>query len=121
VIIRALDSSGDWTFGQGRQNYLRNADAVALNIATRLRSFLNDCFWATDFGVDWWNLLGTKNPVAQQNIILQTRAMIADSFGVVRINSVVAETDRSTRRLTIRYNVDTIFTRNLTGDVQPSP
>lgn len=119
MIIRNLTATGDWEFGQGRQNYLRNADAVALNIATRLRSFLNDCFWATQFGIDWWNLLGARNPTAQANIILQTRAMISESFGVVQINSVVAVTDRVTRRLTVRYDVDTVFTRNLTGSVQP--
>jgi hypothetical protein len=45
--------------------------------------------------------------------------MISDSFGVVRINSVEAVTDRSTRKLRVEYNVDTIFTRGLTGFVQP--
>lgn len=119
MIFRALDSSGDWTFGKGRQNYLRDADAVAVNIATRLRSFLNDCFWATEFGVDWWNLLGTRAPAAQANVVLQTRAMIAASFGVVRINSVTPVLDRGTRRLRIDYDVDTVFTRNLTGSVHP--
>lgn len=119
MIIRALDGSGDWRFGQGRQDYLRDDDAVALNIATRLRCFLNDCFWAADFGVDWWNLLGARNPTAQTNIILQTRAMIAASFGVVRINSVKPVTNRTTRRLRLEYNVDTIFTRGLVGSVQP--
>lgn len=119
MIIRNLDASGDWTFGQGRQNYLRNDDAVALNVATRLRCFLNDCFWATQFGVDWWNLLGTKNPTAQANVVLQTRAMISDSFGIVRVNSVAAVTDPATRRLRVDYNGDSIFSRGLAGSVQP--
>jgi hypothetical protein len=119
MIFRAIDGSGDWQFGQGRQNYLRGDDAVALNIATRLRCFFGDCFWATDFGVDWWNLLGSRNPSAQVNVILQTRTMIAKSFGVVRINSVEAVTDRVTRKLRVEYNVDTIFSRGLAGSVQP--
>jgi hypothetical protein len=119
MTFRNIDGSGDWTFGQGRQNYLRDQNAVAANIATRLRSYLNDCFWALDAGVDWWNLLGTTNPTAQTNIIIQTRAVLANSFGVIRINSVVATTDRATRRMSLTYNVDTIFTRNLVGTVQP--
>ena len=119
MTFRNLDPSGDWTFGQGRQNYLRDQDAVKLNIATRLRSFLNDCFWDLQAGVDWWNLLGVRNPAAQTNIIIQTRSVLGNSYGVVRINSVTASTDHTTRRLTVRYDVDTIFTRNLVGTVTP--
>lgn len=120
MIFRNLTADGDFTFGQGRQNYLRNDQAVALNIKTRLLSFLNDCFWAMDFGIDWWNLLGVKSPKAQANIVLQCRQMIAESFGVVRINSVEAYMDRATRRLTVKYDIDTIYTRNLVGVIQPT-
>ena len=119
MTFRNIDGSEDWTFGHGRQDYLRDQAAIAVNIATRLRSFLNDCFWALDAGVDWWNLLGTTNPSAQTNIIIQTRTVLANSYGVVRINSVTATTDRATRRLRVNYNVDTIFNRNLVGTVQP--
>ena len=119
MIFRNLDASGDWTFGNGRQDYLRREDAIELNVATRLRSFLNDCFWALDAGVDWWNLLGSKNPNAQVNIIIQTRQVIAESYGVVRINSVTASTDRATRQLSVTYNIDDIFGRNLVGTIQP--
>ncbi len=119
MIIRHLDASGDWTFGHGRQEYLRDEAAIELNIATRLRSFLNDCFWSLNFGVDWWNLLGAKSDAAQTNIIIQTRAMLAASYGVTRINSVTAALDHATRRLTVSYNVDTIFTHSVVASVQP--
>ncbi len=119
MTIRALDTLGDWTFGQGRQSYLTDEAAVEENIATRLRSFLNDCFWATAFGIDWWNLLGAKNPAAQANVIVQVRAMLATSYGVTAINSVEALTDRATRALTVRINVDTIFTRGVVIALQP--
>lgn len=119
MIFRSLDSLGDWTFGQGVQNYLRDEDAIELNVKTRLKSFLGDCFWATEFGVDWWELLGTMNPKAQAAVVLATRLMIAESYGVVRINSVTAATDRTTRRLTVTYNVDTIYSRSVVGTVTP--
>jgi hypothetical protein len=117
MIFRNLDSSGDWTFGHGRQDYLTADAAIAMNIRTRLRSFLNDCFWAMQFGIDWWNLLGGKNPTAQMGIILQCRTMLANSYGVIRINNVDATTDVRTRRLTVSYDVDTIYTRNLRNAV----
>lgn len=119
MIFRSLTPTGDWTFGAGVQNYLRDEPAVELNIQTRLKSFLGDCFWAVEFGVDWWNLLGARNPQAQAAILIATRTMIASSYGVVRINSVTASTDRTTRLLTINYNIDTIFTRSVAGSVTP--
>lgn len=121
MIHRNLDASGDWTFGHGRQDFLRADRAIALNIRTRLMSFLNDCFWRMDFGIDWWNLTGSKNPAAQANIILQSRTMLANSFGVVRINSVEASIEVRTRRLRIDYDIDTIYTRNLRNAVTIKP
>lgn len=119
MIFRALSPTGDWQLGQGVQNYLRDEKAIELNIQTRLKSFLGDCFWAIDFGVDWWELLGVKNPSAQAAIVLACRLMIAESYGVVRINSIVASTDRVTRRMTVTYNIDTIYSRSVVGTVQP--
>ncbi len=120
MIFRALTPTKDWTFGQGVQCYLHDQPAIELNIETRLKCFLADCFWATDFGIDWWNLLGTRNPTAQANILIAVRTMIANSYGVVRINSVTADTDRTTRKLTLRWNIDTIFSRGTTGTVSPT-
>lgn len=119
--IRNTDGNGDWHFGHGRQDYLVDDRAINLNLNSRLRSFLNDCFWSMGFGIDWWNLLGGKNPTAQVGIILQCRTMIANSYGVVRINTVDATTDARTRRLTVAYSIDTIFTRNLRNAVTITP
>ena len=116
MIIRAIDSDNDWTFGQGKQSYLTAARAIDQNIQTRLMSWLNDTFWAMDFGVDWRNLIGGKNPAAQNGIILQCRTVLAASFGVVRVNKVDASLD-SNRRLLLAYTVDTIYSRAVTGQI----
>lgn len=112
--FRALDSNGDWTFGNGVQNYLVEADAINVDIATALKTFLNECFFALNFGVDWWNLIGSKN---QQGIILQCRTMIVSRYGVVKINEVQVILDRVTRKLSISYNVDTIYSRGVSNTV----
>lgn len=117
MIFRALDPVGDWSFGRGVQSYVRDEDAVEINVETRLKSFLGDAFWAVDFGIDWWNLLGSMNPKAQAAIVLATRLTIAESYGVVRINSVEAETDRATRNLRLAYEISTIFNRSGGSDV----
>lgn len=117
MIFRGIDGDGDWQFGNGVGSYFKGARAVDANIRTRLLVFLGECFFALDAGVDWWNLLGGKNPQAQAGIILQCRTIIAASYGVVRINQVQAQLNTRTRRLTVTYDINTIFTRNLSSSV----
>lgn len=114
--FRALDAAGDWSFGAGLQSYLTEEDAVAADIGTALKIFLGECFFALDAGVDWWNLIGARAR-AEQNIVLQCRQVISSRTGVTKINRVDAFLDRSTRRVSVAYNIDTVFTRNLNGEI----
>lgn len=117
MTFRSISTTGDWQFGQGRSSYATKEAAIELNIRTRLLSWLNDCFFSMNAGVDWHNLIGAKNPGAEIGIKLQTRVILADSYGVTRINSVDTSINRSTRALTLHYNIDTIFTRGATRSV----
>jgi hypothetical protein len=114
MIIRALDTTHDWELGKGKQNFLRNQDAVAENIQTRLLSFLNDCFWDLKAGVDWFRFLGT--PTTSQEIELSCRAIILASYGVVKVNSISVAVNG--RNIIIRYNIDSIFTSQYTTSVE---
>lgn len=78
---------------------------------------MGECFWDTSFGVDWWNLLGGKNPSAQASIILQVRTVILGVSGVTQINSVSVSQNSTSRSLSIQYNINTIFTQSVTGAV----
>lgn len=117
--FRAISAVSDWQFGQGRGSYLRDQAAIMADVKTSLLFFLNDFFAAMDVGVDWWNLVGGKNPSAQNGILLQTRQAIVGVEGVVRINSVSSTMNNATRRLTVLYNLDTVFSRNVVGFVTP--
>lgn len=114
MIIRALSSDHDFQFGLGLQNYLRNQDAIAENIQTRLLCILNDCFFDKNFGIDWIRLLGTKS--TEQEIKLQCRAMILQSYGVVRVNSISVSV--TNRRILLQYNIDTIFTSQFSQNLE---
>lgn len=118
MTFRAIAASNDWQFGQGAGSYLRGQEAIAANVKTSILFFLNDCFFAMTKGIDWWSLLGTKNPAAEQNILLGVRKTIAGCYGVTRIASVRTSLDTSDRALHIYYTVDTIFSRNVNGFVQ---
>lgn len=114
--IRRIDpSTNSWSFGAGKQSYFdEGIAALSQNIKTRLLCVLRDSFWDIEFGVDWWNLLGGKNKAA---IITQTREVLAESYGVTRINKVDVSVDADTRKLKIYYEVDTIFSRNYSSSV----
>lgn len=107
MIVRALDANHDWTFGKGKNNYKKDNAAVAQSIETRLLSFLGDCFFAIRDGIDWFNLLGSKNQLALS---------LAVSSTILNTNEVTAITQLSldlsvTRALTMHYEVETVFGR----------
>ena len=116
--FRGITAYNDWTFGQGVGSYFTQNQAIAADIKTSVLFFLNDCFFALTVGIDWWNLLGSKNPAAKNNILLQTRQAIVQVEGVVRINSVTATVNPVTRHLTLGYSVDTVFSRSVVSSVQ---
>jgi hypothetical protein len=104
-IIRALDLNGDWTFGQGINNYKRNQDALAQDIGSNLASFLNDCFFDTTSGIDWWNLIGSKD---QTGLNLAISTTILNTVGVTGINQVSVSLDNS-RHFSVSYKVQSIY------------
>lgn len=107
MIVRALDSDHDWTFGKGRNNYFKNQDALIQNINTRLNSFLGDCFFDLAAGVDWFNLLGGKSVPA---IELAVSTIILNTEGVTQILQVNIDLDSVTRALNISYSINSVYT-----------
>jgi len=116
MIIRALDSDGDFMFGKGKQDYYSENAAIAENIRTRLLSFVGDCFFDLDAGVDWFTLLGY--PSTAEEIQLSCRAVIANSAGVVNVNDLSVTADKDARTAFVNYNVDTIYSTNYNGAVE---
>jgi hypothetical protein len=116
MIIRSLDTSGDWTFGLGKQNYLSGQDAIIQNIRTRLYEFFNNAFWNMEAGADWPRLLGTRG--TKQEIILTCRAIILQSYGVNSVDSISVSYYGNTRSIIILYNISTIYTSNFNVQMQ---
>lgn len=114
MIFRNLDSNSDFTFGKGKNNYLRDDDAVKLNIRTRLLSWVNDCFFDIDAGIDWYNRLGSKN----QRLLLEQdlKKVILSSEGVGDILSIFSSL--TGRDFMIEYNIRTIFSQSFRDEVR---
>jgi len=114
MSFRNLDANHDWTFGKGLQNYVKESKEIELNLKTRLLSFLNDCFFAIREGIDWLNHLGAKD---REIILLDVRKVINSTDGVRNIKSVDFF-ENSDRKLIINYNIDTIYSTNVSNNVE---
>lgn len=113
TIVRAIDTDNDWLFGKGRNDYVTGNDAIAQNIQTRLQSFLGDCFFDAGAGVDWFNLLGSKN---EQGLILAVKTIILNTELVTGLIELQVLLD-SNRHLSLIYSVNTVLPGNLKGRI----
>lgn len=111
--FRALDVNGDWCFGKGRNSYLRDNEALMMNIRTRLLEFLNDCFWDMEKGIDWWTLLGGKD---LKRILVDVQRTVLRSYQVKRI--VDMDYTLSNRTLSIRLSIEFLNGEILTDTVE---
>lgn len=117
--IRAVDGNGDWLFGKGQNDYVTRQAAVRQNIESRLREFLGDSFWNVGGGVDWFNLLGSKNPVA---INLAVSAVILNTADVTGVRQASVSLDVA-RKLSVKYVATSIFSQisgNFQFDLNPT-
>lgn len=113
--VRGLDNDGDWVFGIGNQAYVKDDAMIAQMIKTRILSFLGDCFFAIQEGIDWFNLLerGAENETLLERSISLT---ILQTEGVVGINNV--DLTRNGRSIIIDYDIRTIFSASYQQQIE---
>lgn len=115
MSFRNLDTNHDWVFGTGRNAYVQENQEIGLNIETLLLSFLGDCFFATNEGIDWFNLLDYRYQDKLENIVQET---IIQTPGVTGINSVDVVIGVN-RQIRITYDIQTIYSSSYTGELLP--
>lgn len=113
MIFRGSTLTDDWTFGRGKQSYLKGEAAIIVNLKTKLSTFFSELFFAPTFGMEWFSLLGQKSP---EPLVLAVKAAILESYGIVAVQDIQFKqnTDRS---LTVRFIVDTIYSTGATGSL----
>jgi hypothetical protein len=114
MIFRNLTEDHDWTFGAGLQNYVAENTAIGLNIKTRILSWVGDCFFDMDAGIDWVNRLGSKN----QRVLLELdlKRIISQSEGVTGI--VDFDTNLIGRNFSASYTVSTIYSQDFQDTIE---
>lgn len=109
MTFRNLDGTHDWVWGTGKNSYVSENQEIALNIKTRILSFLGDCFFATGEGIDYWNLLDRNK---QEQLENQIQATIIQTPGVNKINSVEVLIGAN-RTFNVTYSVNTIYSTTI--------
>ena len=112
--FRQINSDGDWTFGKGLNNYARENNAIGLNIETRIKSWIGDCFFDQQAGIDWVNRLGSKNQ--RELLELDLRNIILQSEGVTGILNF--DTFLVGRNFTADYSVQTVYSQSYTDSIE---
>lgn len=112
--VRALKDDNDWSFGRGRNDYVSDRKAVAQMVKTRLKSFLGDCFFDLGAGIDWFNLLGSKQEIELRLAISST---LLNTQGVLSIREISFTLGRQSRIFLVQYDLDTIY-GNVIGEVE---
>lgn len=114
-MFRNLDINHDWTWGNSRNNYVIENQEIGLNIKTRVLSFLGDCFFAVNEGIDWWNLLDYRYQDRLENSVTE---VVKNTDGVTAINNIDLLVDAD-RQIKIVYDVQTVYSQSYTGEVTP--
>lgn len=115
MAFRNLDENHDWTFGSGRNNYVTQTQEVLINAKTRVLSFLGDCFFAPEEGIDWWNLLTYSR---QEKAVIEVQEVIAQTDGVTETVEVDSFLD-ARRNLHITYSIKDIYTNVTENEIVP--
>ena len=113
MIFRALDENHDFMWGKGKSDFLTGNAAIGMNIKTRILSWVGDCFFDQNAGIDWWNRLGSKNQRAL--LELDLKRIILQSEGVTGI--VAFQTNLMGRRFSASYTVNTIYTGEIDDEI----
>jgi len=112
--VRKLNKNGDFTFGQGLGNYIKNDDEIVQNVTTRVKSFKNDYFLDTEQYIDWLNDLSKKGN--EDLIISNIGRVVAETNDILRVNNI-SIVQNNNRNATININFDTINNTNLTTQI----
>lgn len=112
MSVSRITDDGDWTWGQ----YVRGSKEVSQNVVTRIKSFKNDWFLDTDFGIDWFNILGNKSN--EETIKNELNRVTANTDGVRVIKNIELDLNRQSRVASVIINYVDVFDQDITLSVE---
>lgn len=104
--VRQIDAGNDWTFGKGKNDYIKDRDQLKQSIKTRLQCFLGDCFFEVSAGLDWFSYLSSRDQTALRLAVAST---ILNTGGVTGLLQLSTSYVASTRSFSVTYRVATVY------------
>jgi hypothetical protein len=116
MIIRSIDSTGDWVYGKGKNDYKRDKASLIQDLNTRLKEWKYDCFFAQLEGVDYKNFLDRGT---QLFLDADIKKVILKTEGILRIDTFSSTIDKDTRLYTFQAQVFSIYGNLEVDFIQP--
>lgn len=103
--FRVLDENHDWCIGRGQNDYASGSLAVSYDLKTKILSWLNDCFFDMDSGLNWQKFLGGKFQKAEIDSAIKNTIISDEEVAeIVYFDSSIAN-----RNYTCSARVKTIY------------
>lgn len=99
--FRALDGNWDWKFGKGTGSYSGDAKAIAYDVKSKILSWYGDCFFAVQDGIDWKNILGSKDQ--KKKLDTNIKRILIGQEGVTEITFFESEISERIYHCTARF------------------
>lgn len=105
---RKLSPTGDYMFGSGEGDYLRNSpETVAQACVSRLRLLRGEWFMDESAGTPWdTQVLGAHTGSTRDMTVF---GAVLGTEGVLRITDFVSRFDPNLRTYSVRMTVDTVY------------
>jgi hypothetical protein len=105
---RRLDQNGDYVFGNGQADFLKDTpEAVGQAVMTRLKLWKEEWFLDSEEGTPYLQGVIGKHSEQTRETVMRTR--ILNTEGVTGITSYESIIDPETRKLNLSVSIDTIY------------
>lgn len=105
---RKLSPTGDYTFGNGQQDFWRDVpEAVGQAVQTRLLLWLGEWFLDIEEGTPFMQGILGKYSVDVANTTVIDRA--SETQGLVNIQEFIGETEPNARAYGVEFAINTIY------------
>lgn len=118
MIYRKLDANQDYTFGQGKQDFVSGVEAVRQAVQTRLQLYKGTFWRDIDDGFPMFQVMGGSG--APENIALiesQLRQRILGTQGVTAILSYSSTFNGADREYGYTATLQTIYSNTVVSGV----
>lgn len=105
--VRACGKNWNWIWGKGKQNYAQEGTATAQNLKMKLQSWLGDCFFEHNHGMEWERYFSTKMTNEEIQKAVYNKILLQED--VVGVQEVLVETDFDNRKMKINYSYIDIY------------